>query len=121
MKIAHYLLAGLFLLFAVVQYKDPDPWLWIGIYVVVAALSVAGWYARTFWAVGVVLTGLLIYAAFYVPDLLSWINGGMPSIASEMKTDQPHIELVREFFGLLISIAALGFLFWHQWRKRAAR
>jgi len=35
MKIFFATLASLFLLFAVVQYNDPDPWLWIAIYLVV--------------------------------------------------------------------------------------
>ena len=34
---------------------------------------------------------------------------GTPNIASEMKTEEPHIELVREFLGLFICVGVLIF------------
>jgi hypothetical protein len=35
---------------------------------------------------------------------------GMPTIVGSMKAEEPHIELVREFGGLLLAVAALVYL-----------
>jgi len=47
----------------------------------------------------------------YVPDLMGWAEKGFPNIAGEMKTDNPHIELVRETLGLAIACASLFYLY----------
>ena len=109
MKYLHILIALLFLLFAGWQLNDPDWPLWVPMYGSVAL--VAGW-----WAVGrpprLLVLGVLLIAAgwmlSYVPDLLTWIGEGMPTIAGQMKAESPHIELTREFFGLFLCSATLG-------------
>jgi hypothetical protein len=42
-----------------------------------------------------------------VPGMVDWFNSGMPSITAEMQATAPHIEVVREFLGLLITVLAL--------------
>ena len=109
MKIANLILVALFLLFAYFQYNDPDPWLWITIYLIVAGICGAaafGKYNR--WLNLAVLAGLTIYWLILLPDFISWVGEGMPTITGSMKAESPHIELVREFLGLLILIAAVG-------------
>ena len=109
MKIANLLLAALFVLFAYFQYNDPDPWLWITIYLIVAGICGAaafGKYNR--WLSLAVLGGLIVYLLILLPDFVRWIGEGMPTITGSMKAESPHIELVREFLGLVILIAALG-------------
>ncbi|MEM1323238.1 MAG: transmembrane 220 family protein [Bacteroidota bacterium] len=117
MKITNIVLAVLFFLFAAVQYNDPDPWLWIGLYCLVAIISLLAASGRYFkW---LILGGLgicLVWLALLLPDFINWINGGMPSITSSMKAEEPHIELTREFLGLVICIAALIF-HWIKSRK----
>ena len=121
MKIANLVLTVLFALFAAVQYNDPDPWGWIGIYGLVAVVSgfaVVGKYQRY-----VILAGLavcVIWMATLVPGVAEWIGEGMPSIAGEMKTEVPYIELTREFFGLLLCTAVLVFHYVQALRRRLA-
>ena len=118
MKIINSILSLLFLSFAAVQYNDPDPWLWIIAYVFIAALfvlQVIGKLPRPLLLISIVFFG--IWGISFVPDFMNWIDKGAPSIASEMKATEPHIELVREFGGLLICLAGLLFLLFQQKKK----
>ena len=68
----------------------------------------------------ITLISIIIFAILgitFIPDFIDWIDKGAPSIASEMKATEPHIELVREFGGLLICLAALLFLLFQQKKK----
>ncbi len=118
-KTVNAILTVLFLLFALVQINDPDPWKWVLLYGIVALISgfaYFGIYRR--W---VILGGLaicLIELIGIFPDFTSWINQGMPNIAKSMKTDEPHIELTREFLGLAICIAALSYHYFRVVRKK---
>ncbi|GJM33077.1 MAG: hypothetical protein DHS20C18_20780 [Saprospiraceae bacterium] len=117
MKIFNLILCALFILFAAVQYNDPDPMYWMLLYLYVAAmcgLAAFGKYYRP-----VLLGGLLIcviWVGTLVPDFINWVKMGTPNIAEHMKADTPYVELTREFFGLLICILALVFL-WRRSRK----
>lgn len=104
--------AILFILFAVVQYNDPDPWIWIVIYGIVAIASFFQWIGKVSDKV-LLLFSVVFFAATlsYVPDLMGWAEKGFPNIAGEMKTDNPHIELVRETLGLAIACASLFYLY----------
>jgi hypothetical protein len=65
------------------------------------------------------LIGFMVGLAWMVtllPGFFEWIRMGMPSIISEMKAEAPHIELVREFLGLLLATIAMGFVWW-KWPK----
>ncbi|MEO1517884.1 MAG: transmembrane 220 family protein [Bacteroidota bacterium] len=110
MKIVNIVLCLLFLLFAVVQYNDPDPWMWIGMYTFVAIVS--GFAAAGRYSKAVLIAGIVICIAglgILLPDFVSWIQQGMPTIVDSMKAEAPHIELTREFLGLGILLAALLF------------
>ncbi len=117
MKVINIILTVLFALFAIVQLNDPDPWLWVAIYGLVAGISgfaIVGKYSK-----GVLYTGIAICViglGILFPDLIDWVKMGMPNIAETMKTEKSYIEFVREFFGLGISLGALLFHFF-QMRK----
>ena len=122
MRITNIILALLFTIFAVVQYNDPDPWLWIGIYLFMALISLLAansiypsWVLRG----GMVLT--LIGLAMLLPDFIDWLSTGAESITQSMKAEKPHIELTREFLGLLICALTLGFLLWQVEQKPTKR
>jgi len=118
MKITNSILAFLFLTFAVVQYNDPDPWLWIAAYLFVALLFVLQIFQRL--VRPLLLISIIAFALWgmtFIPDFMDWIDKGAPSIASEMKATEPHIELVREFGGLLICLVGLLFLLFQQKKK----
>ena len=110
MKIFNIILSLLFVLFAYFQYNDPDPWSWIAIYLAVAVICGFAAFGKYFrWGILLLLTALTIYWAILLPDFISWIGEGMPTITGSMKAESPHIELVREFLGLLILIGTLIF------------
>lgn len=111
-KYIKLVLGLLFLLFAWFQRNDPDPALWIAIYGVLAVLCFVGAFQKIHKYILFVFGGfLLIYTVILVPEIIHWISKGMPSIVEEMKAEEPHIEYTREFFGLVISILSLWFLY----------
>lgn len=111
MNIVHIILAALFLLFAAVQLNDSDPWLWVGIYTAVAIAFLLAIlqrpYRKLVYGIGLVCG---VYFLYLLPDFISWIQMGMPSITASMQAEAPHIELVREFLGLGICVVALVYL-----------
>ncbi len=112
MKIINILLTIIFLLSAYVQFNDPDPWLWVAIYGLVAGISAAAIFKK--YNMIIVYIGIVICVigiGMLFPELIKWIKMGTPNIAETMKTDRPYIEFVREFFGLFIALAALVFHF----------
>ncbi len=120
MKILNIILALLFVLFAYFQYNDPDPWMWIAIYGVVAVICIfAAFKKYNRWAILILLGGLGIYWAILLPDFVTWLGDGMPTITGSMKAESEYIELVREFLGLLILIGVLAFQFWSERKYRS--
>ncbi len=114
-KILHILLALVFAAFAYLNLNDPDPLIWVSAYGAVAllfALSVGIW--SDYRATGTLAVLLLVWMLTLLPGMFAWFRDGMPSITEEMKATEPHIEVVREFLGLLIAVLALVYLFMAQ-------
>ncbi len=110
MKILNIFLVTLFVLSALVQYNDPDPYIWVPIYLFPAAVSfyaIKGKYNKTVILIGLIPTTLFMIS--YIPDFMNWIKMGEPSIVETMKAEKPYVELTREFGGLVICVAALVF------------
>lgn len=114
-KALHLLIAAMFALFAYWNLNDPDAFLWAPAYGAVAllfALSTGIWSDRR------VTAGLAIVLVAWMltmfPGMMAWFRAGTPSITEEMKATAPHIEVVREFLGLLIAVCALLYLFLSQ-------
>lgn len=113
MKHVNRLLSACFLLFAALQVNDPDPWLWIPIYLYAAGLCL-------FSSLGHVFPKALIAGILYCCLHASWLfitRDGVVSWAKDhhaenlvqtMKAAKPWIENTREFGGLLIVMLALG-------------
>lgn len=112
MKYFHLLVAVVFLLFAYWQLNDPDWPLWVLMYGSVAVI--AGWRAvgqPPRLLIFIALTAAALWMGSLVPDLVTWIQDGMPTIAGQMQAESPHIELTREFFGLLMcTLALIGYV-----------
>jgi hypothetical protein len=112
MKIFNIIFAFLFVVFAALQYNDPDPYLWVPIYMYAAVLC---WQAsRNKFYPKAYIIGIVLYAAYAVykifdqNGLLDWINlHHAENIAETMKAEKPWVEESREFFGLIILIAVL--------------
>ena len=118
MRYLNLFFAILFVAFAALQYNDPDPYIWIPVYLYAATLC---WLAfrgshhhRLFFA------GLLAYLLFGLylffdrNGVLSWARDhGAESLVTTMKAEKPWIEETREFGGLLILGLAMGLNLYH--------
>jgi hypothetical protein len=113
MKLFNILFAAVFVLFAALQYNDPDPYIWVPLYLYAAALcwlaSRRRFYPRAYW-LGFAVYGIYgIYKLFDKNGVEDWIvQHHAESIAATMKAEKPWVEESREFFGLLIMIIVLG-------------
>ena len=112
LRIFNYVFAFLFLVSAALQYNDPDPYLWIPIYLygaVLCFLAARGRFHPKAYLVGIGLFTIYAVYLFSTNDgVLDWMNDhDAENIAQTMKATKPWIEDTREFFGLLILIIAL--------------
>jgi hypothetical protein len=102
----------LFILSAVLQYNDPDPYIWITLYLYSALLcwlAIRKIYKKALFIVGIIVYAT--YAAYLLFDsdgVISWMSDhNAENIVQSMKATKPWIEETREFFGLLIMLFAL--------------
>lgn len=112
MKALNIFFVIIFLLSAGLQYNDPDPYIWMPLYLYAALLcflALRKKYKPAFYIAGlVVYTVYAIYLFFDKAGVLNWANEhNAENIAQSMKATKPWIEETREFFGLLIVIIAL--------------
>lgn len=107
MKVFNYIFCLLFIVFALLQINDPDPYLWIPIYGYASLISFLN--ARNKYD-GFANYALVIFCVLYGIKLL-WSNNGVISwyqqhdaenLVQSMKATKPWIENTREFGGLLI-------------------
>jgi hypothetical protein len=123
MKVFNLLFCLLFIFSAALQYNDPDPYLWVPIYLYGAVLC---WLAfRNKYYPKAYLIGIFIYLAyaiylFFARDgVLDWINKhNAEDIAATMKAEKPWIEETREFFGLIILVVVLAVDYFYSKRRR---
>ena len=113
MNALYFVLSGLALLVAALQFNDPDPVYWIVIYTGTAAVAAGkglGHFNR-FWAavvIGGVVGGMLLSVSGFVEFLLA---GDFGSIFGAMLASKPYVEESREFLGLALALAALSWLY----------
>lgn len=125
MKVFNILFVVLFIIAAALQYNDPDPYIWIPIYLYGAFLCYKAMQQK--YNPVLYISGILIYSAYALylfidkTGVLSWATKhNAENIAETMKASKPWIEETREFFGLLILIIVLLInLFWL--RKKTMR
>lgn len=113
-KIIHFILAAIFSLFAIVQYNDPDPVLWILIYGSVAILAALKLYMKqvNFRPLILTIIGILsLYALVHIPGFIEYLRKpDKGELFGTMIYDRPWIEQTREFLGLLLCIGSLVYL-----------
>lgn len=107
MKTFNTVFAFLFFSFALLQYNDPDPYLWIPIYLISSAIclmNVRGKFRAVFHYGTIVFC--LVYALVLFFDkngVISWYTDhDRENLVQSMKAAKPWIEETREFGGLLI-------------------
>jgi hypothetical protein len=112
MKIFNLIFCFIFIVFGALQYNDPDPYLWIPIYLFTAFLcwkaSKGVFHPMTTLISIAFFTGYAIYKIFDPNGLIDWVNiHHAENIAETMKAEKPWVEESREFFGLVIIISVL--------------
>lgn len=113
MSKVHLALAIILVIFAAVQYNDPDWYFWGPIYLLAAAWSyVAAWRPALFRTSPAVMYGALLSAALFLV--------GFVYDAPFIKSGWIHIEEAREAFGFLISAATSIFAVWDSRRRVTA-
>lgn len=113
MKIFNWFFIITFIIFAGLQYNDPDPYVWMPIYLYAAFLC---WLSNrkkfspaAYWVGFVIYGGYALYKVFDENGLLDWIRKhNAQNIADTMKAETPWVEETREFFGLMIVITVLA-------------
>ena len=112
MKLFNIVFIIIFVTFAVLQYNDPDPYIWIPIYLYAALLcflAFSGKYYPVLYTTG--LVAYFIYATYLFFDktgVLSWAEEhDAENLVQTMKATKPWIEETREFGGLLVAIIVL--------------
>jgi hypothetical protein len=118
MKLVNIFFICLFVLSASLQYNDPDPYLWMPVYLfgaLICYLAIRKKFSRLMYIGGLIFySAFAMYLIFSQDGLLTWIRQHeAESIVQGMKAEKPWIEKTREFFGLLILIVALaGNMIW---------
>ncbi|MDO7172995.1 transmembrane 220 family protein [Mariniflexile sp. AS56] len=98
-----------FALFAAIQLNDPDPLVWVLIYMGVAVVSLsANFILIPKKLILVFVLGLLMYASVHFMFLIDWLQTENKSeLFGEMVYEKPYLEGTREFLGLIIAVTAL--------------
>jgi hypothetical protein len=112
MKIFNLVFCLLFIVSAGLQYNDPDPYLWIPIYLIGSLISFKAFQGICLPRLSLLFSIFLfiysIYLFFDKYGVLTWIfDHQAEDIAGSMKASTPWIEETREFFGLIILIIVL--------------
>jgi hypothetical protein len=127
MKAFNIIFAILFVLFAALQYNDPDPYVWMPIYLYAAVLCWLAFKGKYY--PNAYIFGILIYAIYatwlvFTPDgVIDWVEKhNAEGITKTMHAEKPWIEDAREFLGLLILIVVLliDFIYAKKRNRRAA-
>ena len=112
MKVFNGFMMVVFVVFAALQYNDPDPVIWVPLYLYAALIC---WWALrqrfyplSYWLGFLVYGAYAVYKIFDNNGLVDWITKHhAQNIAATMKAETPWVEESREFFGLLIIITVL--------------
>ena len=126
MKAFNIVFIVLFIISAALQYNDPDPYVWMPIYLYGAFIcyqALRKKYNPVLYIIGfIVYGGYALYLFFDKTGVLNWAKEHQAeNIAQSMKATKPWIEETREFFGLMIVIIALiANMIWLRKYKRAA-
>ncbi len=124
MKTFNIIFSILFVVSAGLQYNDPDPYLWVPIYLFGAFICFKAYKGKFYPRAILAATGLFIaygiYLFFDKYGVMTWLTEHQAeNIAQSMKASAPWIEETREFFGLLILIVVLLVNYTSYRRKRS--
>lgn len=129
----NYLCAAVFAMFAWFQRNDIDPAiyyhpseldavLWLSFYSLIAILfCIAAFRPVPRWILIVAALACLVEMGRSGPGLYENLFGGKNFSMTQvsMSAEDPRVELSREFFGALIALAAVGFLYFQRRRIKS--
>ena len=117
MRVFSYVLSLIFIVFALVQFNDPDSWIWITAYLIPAFVALTFTHnppKNSYLLVGAI--AYLIFAiALFPPSLNDWISA--EEEAKSLGMTLPGIEEARESMGLFVCFTSILF-FWFKGRKK---
>lgn len=104
--------------FVVVQYNDPDPWLWMTIYGTVAIFLTLGAFKIYFPIPMYIQMSLMAAGILYLfPSVIDWITLEKgENLMQQMNNTKLYIEETRECGGLIVALSFL-ILLWSNFRK----
>ena len=107
-----------FLLFAYWQVNDPDPQIWVSVYILAAIFCVlAARGKHPLIPLGIIIVACIIGAVYFYPTSVSeWVNNEMENKDLTMKTQES--EEARETFGLLIIATILSVSAYFGWKNK---
>ena len=120
-KVINICFSVMFLLFAYLNLNDPDPILWVSLYVLIGLAHLLDfikiYFPSPYNYTAVWLNfylfmslGLLLYACFYFPDLIIWLSASdKMDLVGKMKAGKSYIEGTRELGGLLMASISMGY------------
>ena len=114
MRILSFIFGSILILFALVQYNDPDPFLWMLYYGMVGYLGIIAALKEKHSQGLIIIFGLI--AVFWSLTLFDGFLEFLKSddtINSEMSKEKYYIEETREFSGLMIALGVLIFYYFH--------
>ena len=127
MRIFNIVFIVIFIIFTALQYNDPDPYIWMPIYLYAAFLcyrAIQKKYDPVLYLIGVIAYGgYAAYLFFDKTGVLDWAEEHHgESIVQTMKATKPWIEETREFGGLAIVllVMAINFLWLRRNKTTAA-
>ena len=112
-KAINWLLCAIFLLFAYVQFNDPDPYVWVFIYGAVAVLfGISNFIVIPKIVLMALIIALVLFSLFHLGYFIDWLQSDKHSeLFGEMVYEKPYMEGTREFMGLIIAIISLFYLY----------
>jgi hypothetical protein len=106
MKYLYLVFAVMFLLFAIVQLNDPDPYIWFPLYAYGSVVSLLLYFKKLN---NIILP--LIAFVIYIINAIIWWPQTFKGMENTMTIMKPEIEQARETGGMLISAAImLGYI-----------
>ena len=111
-KWINWIVCVVFLLFAFVQLNDPDPYVWVAIYGLIAIFfAVSNFRNIPKIIIQVLIIGLVLFALYHVGYFYDWLlSNDKSELFGDMIYDKPYVEGTREFMGLVIASGALFYL-----------
>ncbi len=117
--VVNIVVSVLFLVSAVLQWNDPDPWAWVVLYAFSGIGCLLAGRRPAAWSLPAAACGAaLIWAAVLAPGALPSLE--LRHLAESMQAETPAIEMSRELLGLLIVALWTGIVAWTSRRRDRA-